>query len=178
MERVIEETVTVVAVADGHAWVEANRRSACGHCGRAESCGTGTLAKLFRHGPHRLRIADPVGLREGERVTIGISADTLIRASLTAYLLPLATLVAAAGLGTAWGLPEGAVALFGIAGLGAGLWLGGALTGGVAGRDLYRPTLARRTTQARLVQLDPTAAARTLDSSPGITPSLISRHEP
>ena len=144
MERVIEETATVVAVTPGHAWVEASRRSACGHCGHSDHCGTGALAKLLRHGSNRLCIADPVGLHPGEGVRIAISADTLIRASLIAYLLPLLTLIAAAGLATAGGLAEGTVALLGLVGLGLGLWLSGRLTGGTEGRERYRPSLVER----------------------------------
>ncbi|NEV61695.1 SoxR reducing system RseC family protein [Thiorhodococcus minor] len=144
MERVIEETATVVAVEDGFAWVEADRRSACGHCGSADACGTGTLAKLFRQDRTRLRIHDPMGLHAGERVTIAVEGGTLLRASFTAYMLPLVALVAAAGLATVLHLEEGPVALAGLAGLGAGLWLSGRLTGGTQGRDRYRPTLVGR----------------------------------
>ncbi|MBK1722369.1 SoxR reducing system RseC family protein [Thiocystis violacea] len=158
MDRVIEETATVIAIEDGFAWVEAERRSACGQCGSADSCGTGSLSKLFRKGHTRLRIHDPVGLRAGERVRIAIQGDTLIRASLTAYMLPLTALLAAAGAATALQLDEGLVALLGLAGLGAGLWLSGRLTGGVAGRDRYLPTLAGRAGTAAAVRLEPSKA--------------------
>jgi sigma-E factor negative regulatory protein RseC len=140
----IEEAATVVAAAEGLAWVETTRRSACGHCQQARSCGAGNLATLFRPGQHRLRITDPAGLRAGERVSIGIAPQTLIRAALTAYLLPLVTLVAAAGVGAALALPEGAIAGLGLAGLGAGLGLAGWLTGGASARARYRPVLTRR----------------------------------
>ena len=132
MERMIEEGATVVDVAEGFVWVETRRRSACGHCDSAETCGTSALAKLFGERRNRLRIDDPVGLRTGDQVVIGIANGALVRASLTAYLLPLIVLVTAAGIGTALQLAEGAVALLGLAGLGSGLWLGGRLTGGVS----------------------------------------------
>ncbi|AFL74655.1 SoxR reducing system RseC family protein [Thiocystis violascens] len=143
-EPMIEEIASVVAVDDGGVWVETRRRSACGHCDSASVCGVSALAKLFGEGRNRLRIADPAGLRLGDRVVIGIPDGTLVRASLIAYLLPVIALVAAAAIGTALHLAEGAVALFGLAGLGSGLWLGGRITGGVAGRERYRPTLIRR----------------------------------
>lgn len=158
MERVIEETATVVAVEDGFAWVEADRRSACGQCGSADACGTGTLAKLFRQGRTRLRIDDPMGLRTGERVTIAVEGGTLLRASFTAYMLPLVALVAAAGLATALHLEEGLVALAGLAGLAGGLWLSGRLTGGTQGRDRYRPTLVGRAGFSAPVAFEPTEA--------------------
>ncbi|WP_295401607.1 SoxR reducing system RseC family protein [uncultured Thiocystis sp.] len=142
-EAMIEEVASVVAVDEGGAWVETRRRSACGHCESAATCGTSALAKLFGEGRNRLRIDDPMGLRPGDRVVIGIPDGTLVRASLIAYLLPLIALAAAAGIGTALHLPEGAVALLGLAGLGSGLWLGGRITGGAAGRERYRPRLIR-----------------------------------
>lgn len=152
-EPMIEEVASVVAVDDDGAWVETRRRSACGHCESAAICGTSALAKLFGEGRNRLRIDDPLGLRPGDRVVIGIPDGTLVRASLIAYLLPLIALVSAAGIGTALHLPEGAVALLGLAGLGAGLWLGGRITGGVAGRERYRPRLIRRADDRNSIRL-------------------------
>jgi sigma-E factor negative regulatory protein RseC len=91
-----------------------------------------------------LRIEDTQGLQLGERVVIGIPDGTLVRASFVAYLLPLVSLIAAAGLATRLGAGEGAVALTGIAGLEIGLWLSGLMTGGQSARDRYRPVLLRR----------------------------------
>lgn len=154
MERVVEEIATVVALEDGFAWVEAERRSACGHCGSAGSCETGSLAKLFKPSRTRLRVKDSIGLAAGDRVRIAVEGDTLIRASLTAYMLPLALLVAAAGAGTALHLSDGPVALLGIGGLGLGLWLSGRLTGGQAERERYSPRLVGRARTSAPVRLE------------------------
>jgi sigma-E factor negative regulatory protein RseC len=140
----IETPATVVGLGPGVAWVETVRQSACGHCESARSCGTSVLAKLFGAPRSRLQIPDAHGLRVGEQVVIGIPDGTLVRASVVAYLLPLAALVAAAALATALGASDGVVASIGLAGLGVGLWLSGLLTGGQHARERYRPVLVRR----------------------------------
>jgi sigma-E factor negative regulatory protein RseC len=140
----IEEQARVVAVADGSAWVEVRRRSACGSCSAAGGCGTGALAGLLGERAQRLQVRDDLGLRVGEQVVIGIPDAALTRASLAAYLLPLLALIAAALLAEAAGAGEGTTALAGLLGLGAGLWLAGRLTGGPLGRERYRPRLLRR----------------------------------
>ncbi|QVL48209.1 MAG: SoxR reducing system RseC family protein [Thiocapsa sp.] len=146
----IETPATVVDVKPGVAWVETVRQSACGHCESAGSCGTSVLAKLFGAPRSRLRIDDAQGLRVGEQVVIGIPDGTLVRASFVAYLIPLVTLIAAAGVATRLGAGEGTVALLGLAGLGIGLWLSGRITGGPSAREHYRPVLVRRGASANV----------------------------
>jgi sigma-E factor negative regulatory protein RseC len=140
----IETPATVVGLGPDVAWVETVRQSACGHCESAGSCGTSVLAQLFGAPRSRLQIPDSQGLRVGEQVVIGIPDGTLVRASVVAYLLPLAALVAAAALATALGANEGVVASIGLLGLGGGLWVSGRLTGGQHARERYRPVLIRR----------------------------------
>ncbi len=94
----IEQTAIVLAVADGSALVEVRRASGCAACQVGEHCGTAAVAKLFDKAGHtRLRLADPIGLAPGDRILIGIPDPVLIRASLTAYLLPLLALIMVAG---------------------------------------------------------------------------------
>lgn len=159
----IEEPATVVAVAPGLAWVETQRRSACGQCGKATDCGTSAIAKLFGEGRQRWQILDPLGLRTGEQVIIGIGGDTLVSASLLAYLPPLIGLLAAAGTATRLGLAEGWVASAGLAGLAAGLWFSGRLAGQPSRRERFRPRLLGRKTPTRL---DPIAPTR-VEMAPG-----------
>ncbi|MBP6808026.1 MAG: SoxR reducing system RseC family protein [Chromatiaceae bacterium] len=140
----IEETAIVVAHEPGIAWVETRRRNACGACSQSAGCGSALLSRLFAPGANRLALEDGLGVAIGERVVIGIPDDLLVRAALIAYLLPLLTLVMGAVLADGWQLAEIEVALASIAGLGAGLWLTGHLTGGARGRQRYRPILLRR----------------------------------
>ncbi|EXJ14813.1 SoxR reducing system RseC family protein [Imhoffiella purpurea] len=140
----IEESATVVAVGEGFAWVETQRRSSCSTCGKAASCGTSILSWLFPPTRNRLKIQDPIGLRTGERIVIGITDATLNSAALLAYMLPLLALIGASGLATALETGEGVAALAGLGGLALGLWLARLLTGGATGQARFRPSLIRR----------------------------------
>jgi sigma-E factor negative regulatory protein RseC len=93
----MEEQGTVVAREDGTVWVETTRRSACHGCGQGAGCGTSLLGRLFSSRPNVLALDDPLGVAVGDQVVIGIPDTLLVRASLAAYVLPLVTLVAAAG---------------------------------------------------------------------------------
>ncbi len=156
----IEETAVVVAQEPGIAWVETRRRNACGACSQSAGCGSALLSRLFAPGADRLALEDGLGVAIGERVVIGIPDGLLVRASLIAYLLPLLTLVMGAVLAEWWQLAEIEVALTGIAGLGAGIWLTGHLTGGAKGRQRYRPILLRREPATLPIHCDSGTAPR------------------
>jgi hypothetical protein len=93
---------------------------------------------------NRLAVEDHLGVAVNERVVIGIPDGLLVRASVAAYGLPLIALVTAAGIAEWLRAPELAVAAAGVAGLAAGLWLTGRLTGGSVARRRYQPVLLRR----------------------------------
>jgi sigma-E factor negative regulatory protein RseC len=140
----IEESATVVSRDGGLAWVETSRRSACGGCGHGRGCPSSVLGRLLTpDASNRLAVADDLGVHVGDRVVIGIPDRLLVRASAAAYLLPLAALVAAAGIAESLRAPELGVAAAGIAGLAVGLRLTGRLTGGAAARRRYQPVLLR-----------------------------------
>jgi sigma-E factor negative regulatory protein RseC len=140
----IEEGARVVSVAPGLAWVETSRRSACGSCHSSEGCGTSAVSKLFPARTNRLQVADAIGVEIGDQVVIGIAEDALTRASLLAYLLPLVTLILAAGGAELAGAGEGAGVLLGILGLFIGIWIAGRSSGGAPGPEGYWPLLLRR----------------------------------
>ncbi len=144
MRVMIEEFAIVVAHEPGIAWVETSHRNACGTCDQSAGCGNALLGGLFTLGANRLALEDRLGIAIGERVVIGIPDTLLVRAAVIAYLIPLLTLVAGAGLAQWLQLAETGVALTGIVGLGAGIWLTGQLTGGAKGRQRYQPLLLRR----------------------------------
>ncbi|MCF7984127.1 MAG: SoxR reducing system RseC family protein [Thiohalocapsa sp.] len=153
----IEQQATVIAVADGSALVEVQRQTGCSACGVGDRCGTSVLAKLFGSGASaRLRVADRIGLVPGEAVLIGIRSDTLARASLAAYLLPLIAMIGAAFFADQAGLGDAGAAGLGLAGLLLGLGVTGFLTGGTGAKARFRPVLLRRLSAARpIVTLDP-----------------------
>lgn len=141
----IEQNAEVVAVADGSALVEVLRQSGCSACNVGERCGTSALAQLFGNGnATRLRVSDPLGLAPGERVVIRIRNRVLVRASLTAYLLPLLALIGIAGAADRVGVGDTGSAVGAVFGLLLGLWLAGIITGGTGAKARFRPVLLRR----------------------------------
>jgi sigma-E factor negative regulatory protein RseC len=141
----IEELATVVGRTGRLAWVQTHRRGACSACAQGTGCATSVLGSLLRLGAvNRLAVEDHLGVSVDERVVIGIPDGLLVRASVAAYGLPLIALVTAAGIAEWLRAPELAVAAAGVAGLAAGLWFTGRLTGGGVARRRYQPVLLRR----------------------------------
>jgi len=85
----IEERAVVVEAGDGHAWVEIQRRSACGSCAASEGCGTAALGKLWSGRRIRVRAIAEEPLRVGDEVCVGLADGVLLRGALLAYSLPL-----------------------------------------------------------------------------------------
>lgn len=122
----IEERGAVVAVEDGHAWVETRRRSTCQSCTVSKGCGTGLLAHASKGRSLRVRVLDPLGLQPGDTVVLALAEDALLRGSLAVYLLPLLSLLAGVVLGDRVAMPlglaaDGGALLFGAAGFALGL---------------------------------------------------------
>ncbi len=89
----IEEQGRIVAVEGDYAWVETRIKTTCNSCAVQSGCGTSVLSKVLGRKLFRTRIANALGARQGDDVMIAIPEDTLVRASLVVYLLPLAGLV-------------------------------------------------------------------------------------
>lgn len=150
----IEQTAMVLAVAEGAALIEVPRQSGCSGCGQV--CGTSLIARLFGNGgATRLRVVDNLGLAPGDRVVIGIAGPVMLWASLAAYLLPPVAMIMTAALGEAAGLGDLGAVLTGLAGLFAGLWLTGIVTGGTGAKARFRPQLLRRVGAVAPVCLQP-----------------------
>jgi len=73
----IEEMAVVIKCDGEFAWVEAQRKSACGQCGVNKACGTGTIAKIW-------------GQKTAQMKAIN---SALVQGSLIIYLLPIVSLV-------------------------------------------------------------------------------------
>lgn len=126
---IVTETAEVVAVEGTHAWVETRRKAVCDGCSVQKGCGSGIISRLFNKRA-RLRVANTLDARVGDRVVLGMDDGTLVRNSFAVYMMPLVwMLLGALGgqtLGTAlqWAYVDGVTALFGVLGLAAGfLWL-------------------------------------------------------
>lgn len=139
----IEEAGTVVAVESGVAWVEVERRTACGGCATRDGCGASALAKLSANARTRVRVEDTLGVAVGDRVVIGIVAGALLRASFLVYGLPLLAMGTAAVGSAAIGLSDGLCALVGLSGLAIGFVLA-RRSAGLAEKSRYAPVLRRR----------------------------------
>ena len=106
----VEGIARVVKVEDGVAWFEPEQTTSCGHCASASACGassaatgtgTGIGSIARRIELRRFPLEAASGLRVGDRVVVGVSERALLKASATAYAIPLLIALAAGGLAQA-----------------------------------------------------------------------------
>lgn len=97
-QRSVEGIARVVRVTDDQLWLEPEQTTSCGHCASSASCGVdareaagiGTVTSRLQE--RRFVLDNPggaSGYREGDRLVVGVSEGSLLKASLTAYGLPL-----------------------------------------------------------------------------------------
>ncbi len=91
----IEEQGYVQESCSGYARVLTRRRATCGHCSEAHGCGRAALAHWFG-ATTLIKVRDPLGVRPGERVVVGLAERALLRASLAVYGLPVGFMLALA----------------------------------------------------------------------------------
>jgi len=93
-ENTIEAVAKVVAFERGLAILEPEPTGSCNGCMSAALCGTktGNTSRLLAK---RFTLADSAGLRIGDRVVVGLGGGSLMRASVTAYAIPLLTMLIA-----------------------------------------------------------------------------------
>ncbi|MBK8890853.1 MAG: SoxR reducing system RseC family protein [Dechloromonas sp.] len=84
-------------------------RGGCGRCHEAGGCGGQQLTQMFCSTPKIYRVANEIGARVGDRVTLAISADSVRRSANLAYVLPLTATIAGALLGMLLGDDPGAM---------------------------------------------------------------------
>lgn len=142
----IEELAVVVEAGDGYAWVETQRRSACGACSAGDGCGTATLAKVWGERRVRVRAISTWPLRSGDAVIVGLAEGALLGGSLLVYLLPIVLLLAGALLGQAAfaGAGEEPVILAGAAGLGLGFLAARLVSRRLRNDARFQPVVMRR----------------------------------
>lgn len=96
----IETQATVTAQEGDYALVEANQ-GGCGRCHEQGGCGGNNASRLFCHGPRHFRVLNPLGVKVGEKVLVGVPDGAVSHSVLVLYLLPLALLVLGAVAGAA-----------------------------------------------------------------------------
>lgn len=95
-DALIEGLARVVAVDGTQVWLVAEQPAACGSCATRNACGSGG----HKTGPS-WRVSRSLGpnqalLALGDPVRIGVDRNALVRASVTAYTVPLVTMLVAA----------------------------------------------------------------------------------
>ncbi len=103
----IEGIARVVRVEDGVAWFEPEQTTSCGHCASSAACGAGSAAVGGGNGIgsiarrielRRFPLDNARGLAVGECVVVGVDDRALLKASATAYAIPLLTAFVAGGI--------------------------------------------------------------------------------
>lgn len=157
----IEERGVVTAVSGDYAWVRTERKTACGQCAVNGACGTSLLERFFGRRPSELSALNQVGAGVGDEVTVGISEQSLLKASVAAYLTPVLGLIlgAWAGQTLSGGTGQAASLVGALLGLAlALLWLRGYSVVSTR-RPGEQPLILRRLT-SRSVAVAPPGSAR------------------
>jgi len=148
---VIEESAMVTRTADGIAWVQTQRKTACGGCSLNKGCGVSVLDKLLGDRSSILQVINPVSAEQGDEVVIGIREDALVTGSLVVYMIPLLTMILFAVFGAAVVTPwvgfsaEGISIVMALLGLIIGFgWVSG-FSRRVKHDFRYQPVILRKT---------------------------------
>lgn len=146
----IEEPGIVTEVTGKRASVARRETAHCGACSTGKQCGTSILSDFFfRRQPRLIDVWDPVGVRPGDRVVIGINEKTLQRASWIIFVMPLLGLLGGGLLGE-WSIGDSsagelATIIGGLTGLIAGIGAAGKVGGSLLG-DPRRHIIVLRVT--------------------------------
>jgi len=104
------------------AWVVSEAPTSCGACA-GKGCGSSVFARFWHADLAEYPVANPIGAAAGDAVVVGLPEGTLLHATLASYGLPLALLLAGAGIGGKFFGEPGAIG-GGLSGLIlAALWL-------------------------------------------------------
>ena len=103
-----EETVKVVLVKDGYAYLETDKASACGSCASKSSCGSlnffgdSTNKKADKQSESGLKVLNTLDLKVGDSAVLAIASGKLLLGTFLMYILPLLTLMAFASIAKAF----------------------------------------------------------------------------
>jgi len=155
---VLETQGRVIAVEAGFAWVESVRQGGCSSCASKGACGSQLLGEALTpasssQAANHILAQDPVGVRVGDTVLLGIEEEGALRAAFLMYGLPLFGLMSGLLLAQPWG------DLWALAAGGAGL-----------GLALIMVWLLGRASQARPQKIQPMILAHLASASPQVIP--------
>lgn len=140
----IEENARVVRREGEYAWVETQRKSACGQCSARKGCGTSVLDKVLGRRRSVVRVLNPVDAGPGDEVVIGLGEGAFVRGSLVVYAPPLVTLLLGAIAGEWLGGSDALSVLGGLLGLAAGFAWVARFTRRIGNDRRYQPVILRR----------------------------------
>ena len=149
----VEGIARVVRIDGDVAWFEPEQTTSCGHCASSAACGTGSAATGTGSGIgsiarriefRRFAMTDSRGLQVGDRVVVGVSERALVKASATAYALPLLTAFVAAGIAQAMAGDDGITLLAMVGGLVAGFFAAGRVASALERHGELAPRYLRR----------------------------------
>lgn len=143
--RLLEGFARVVGL-DGHrVWLEPEQTTSCGSCASAGACGTkgiGTIASRLEL--RRFSMVNEHRLAVGERIVVGVSERALLRASATAYAIPLAVALGAGALAQ-WAKGDDIVTMIAtLSGLALGLLAARLTASWLGARGQLTPRFLRR----------------------------------
>lgn len=124
------------------AWLEVERKTACGLCGQSRGCGNKVWGKLFRHQQGQFAASNPIYAAIGQSVIVAIDERSVMHAALLLYFLPIVAMLLIAALAQSLFASNVAAltgALIGLAG--AWLWVKGFLAARPHG--FTRPEIVR-----------------------------------
>lgn len=151
----VEGFAHVVEVKDDLAWLVPEVGSSCGGCASASACGSkgiGTVASRLEQ--RRFQMANDAGLRVGDRVVVGIRENAVLRASITAYAIPLVTLLGTGALAQ-WVADNDFVTMAAmLVGLVFGLWLARVRAGQLMAKGELAPRFLRRASMGETCNLE------------------------
>jgi sigma-E factor negative regulatory protein RseC len=155
-EALIEGLARVVAVDRDHVWLVAEQPAACGSCATRSACGGGSTAKAAAswRAPRSLGPGQAL-LALGDSVHMGVDRSALTRAALTAYSLPLVTMLMSAS--AAQGAGDGVAIAAALVGLLAGVAVARVLAR--RWRDALEPVVLGRATSSADSSCRPTHTA-------------------
>lgn len=144
----IEGYARVVGIEGGVAWLEPEQTASCGGCAAAASCGSPGLGSLAgRIKARRFPLDNRDALIVGERVVVGVTDRSLLKAALAAFALPMLAAFTTGGLAQ-WAEGSNPVTMGAmIAGLFAGFLASRRMAHRLAARGELAPHFLRRAQQ-------------------------------
>ena len=154
----VEEQAIIVETQGEHAWVETQRKSACGSCSVNKGCGTSVVGKILGQKYSRLKVLTTFPVSVGDTVVIGIKESALVRGSFAVYMVPLLAMFILALLGEWFGSQypgdgESLSVLFGLIGLGAGFYWLRRFSVKIDKNQHYQAVILRRATEENIIHM-------------------------